>query len=786
MWTRRRIAPILTIAAAVVVVVIGVSGAALLTHTAVELGRFARADARRATFIHAAGQPLVPGVSVRAVDLAGTLARLKYVETRASPTGPGQFRRTSGAWDIALRSDGEPRNTGPGGGNAQGPDRLRLELRGDRIARVLRNNQPLSGTALEGEVLTGAGERSGEDFRPVRLAEVPMTVLRAFLAAEDHRFYEHRGLDLRGLVRAAWANARAGRVKQGGSTITQQLVKNRLLTPRRTFLRKLDEAWLATVIDWRYPKERILEGYLNEIYLGQRGPLSIRGVGAAARAFFGKEVHQLTLAEGALLAGITRAPNSYSPTTNPGRARERRDAVLARMRELGWINETDQKTASAQPVRVRSTPPPGQTAPYFTDLVQEELEQRFGDEPALETRGVHVVTSLDVALQRFAEAAVARGLDRLETRYSRLRRSEPGDKLQAALIALDPATGHVRALAGGRDYIASQFNRATLGHRQPGSAFKPFVYAAALGVRASSDENNRVLTAASLVDDTPIVRNVDGKPWSPRNYEDRYEGRVSVRRALVASLNAATLRVADAVGLDQVVATAQALGIDSHLDTVPAVTLGAFEVTPLELARAYLPFANGGLSPRGAATLTAIHTADGTSLDPGGEAAKTVLSPAGAYLMTSLLGGVIDSGTATAARGIAPAGTLAGKTGTTNDARDAWFVGYAPNLLAIVWVGFDDAHAHGLSGAEAALPIWMDFMRQALDAYPASPFPVPPGITFADIDTTNGKLANRYCPAVARETFLAGTEPPVCTDHGGPVDQVVDWWRRFRNWIRGR
>jgi penicillin-binding protein 1B len=750
----------------------GVGLMGLVAFSAVELARFEAADARRATFVYAAGQPLFPGVSVRAVDLAGTLGRLKYVEVRSAPTAPGQFRRTAGGWDIHLR--GSDPSLGPGGA-----ERLRVELRGDRVSRVLRDGEPVLDAALEGEVLTSVGDRPGEDIRPVRLGEVPIALLNAVLAAEDHRFFEHRGLDVRGVMRAAWANLRAGRVRQGGSTITQQLVKNRLLTPRRTFTRKVTEAWLATLIDWRYPKERILESYLNEIYLGQRGPIAIRGVGAAARALFRKEIHQLTLGESAMLAGMIRAPNTTSPLLNPARARERRDTVLARMRELGTIGDGDLRAAVAETIRVHPSAAPGQLAPYFTDLVRQEVEQTFGSEVS-QVRDSRVHTTLDVALQRFAEAAVVRGLDRLESRLPRLRRSEPGERLQGALVALDPATGQVKALVGGRDYQASQFNRALLGRRQPGSAFKPFVYATALIGRGG----HPVLTAASLVEDTPLTRVVDRKTWSPRNYEDRYEGRVTVRRALEASLNAATVRIAETVGLPAVIETAHTLGFAGDLQPVPALALGVFEATPLELARAYLAFANGGVRPGAPSAVRVVLGPDGVAATPAHEAGVRVLSPAEAYLLTSLLEGVVRSGTGAPARAQGLTASVAGKTGTTNDARDAWFVGYSSNLVAVVWVGFDQGDAHGLSGGEAALPIWADFMKQALDAYPAGPFTVPAGIVQADVDRTNGRRANRFCPldAVAREVFLAGSEPPECTDHGGAADHLRDWWNRFRGW----
>src|SRR5204862_4955250 len=361
-----------------------------------------------------------------------------------------------------------------------------------------------------------------------------------------------------------------------------------------------------------------------------------------------------------------------------------------------------------------------------------------------------VFTTLDLTLQRLAENAVERGLVRLEARRPQLRGVDDGHRLQAVLVALDPATGQIRALVGGRSYQASQFNRAMLAHRQPGSAFKPFVYAAAL---TAPPGGGRGFTAATFLDDSPLTLTVNGAPWSPRNYEDRYQGRVTVREALQQSLNAATVRLAQDVGLPTIVERAHAFGIESRLAPVPAMALGSFEVTPLELARAYLPFLNGGQRTPPAHAVRAVQDPGG-ALDVDEEPSKSVMSPAEAYLMTSLLEGVITAGTGASARALGVTGAVAGKTGTTNDGRDAWFVGGNPGLLVAVWVGYDSDEAHGLSGAEGALPIWAEFMRPALDsAGGPRTFSMPAGVSFVEIDLTNGKTANRFCPRTGKEVF---------------------------------
>ena len=766
LWEGRfRVLRRLTLFAAALFGVLVLVAGGLAIYSARALSKFERVEARRSTVLYAAPPVLRPGVSVGALDLAGILGRLGYRETR-SAAGPGQFSRSDGAWDIAV-----------GSGNG-GAGRVSLTVSGGRITRLRQNGAEVQSVALPPELLASAGASMGENIRPVRLADVPPVLRTAVLAIEDERFYEHGGLDPRGVLRAVWANVRKGRVVEGGSTITQQLVKSRLLTPERTFSRKLNEAFLSTALEWRYSKDQILEAYLNEIYLGQAGGAAVRGVGAASRAYFGKEVHQLTLPEAALLAGMIRGPNSYSPNTNPDRARDRRDVVLTRLRDLGKISEADYRRARREPVKARTAPGSGLTAPYFVDYVRAELE-RSTEVDLADQHGVRVYTTLDPVLQKFAEAAVVKGIDRLETARPRLRRQNSEERLQAALIVLDPATGQVRAMVGGRDYRVSQFNRAVLARRQPGSAFKPFVFLAALTPR----EEGPRFTAASMIEDAPITVMVDGKPWSPKNYDDRYQGPVTVRRALEGSLNTATVRLAQAVGLGTVVQTARSLGVEGDLKPVPALALGVFETTPLDLARAYVPLANGGLAPSGGAVET-VSDDGGRAIWSASRETRPVIGAPEAFLMTSLLEGVVNSGTGASARALGVSGAVAGKTGTTNDGRDAWFVGYSSNLLALVWVGFDDGTPAGLSGAEGALPIWSEFMRQALDVYPASAFPEPPGITYVKIDATNGRKATAYCPVVVTEVFLNGTEPPPCEEHGGVSEQIGRWWDRVWGWFK--
>jgi 1A family penicillin-binding protein len=726
--------------------------------------------AHQASFIYAAGQPLAPGLSVEATDLSGTLRRLRYREVTSQPRQAGQFRRNAEAWEIVLNARDDPR--------AQRPALpVRLALRDQRIAAVVdpASGTPLDGIELEPEVLSGLADTVGQLRRPVRLAAVPEPLVAAILAAEDHRFYEHAGVDVRAILRAVWVNLQRGGVAQGGSTLTQQLMKNLLLTPKRTWDRKLREAMLALMLEWRYGKPQILEAYLNTIYLGQHGSTALYGVGAAARSYLAKDVERVTLAEAALLAGMLRAPNTYSPVLNPERAQERRDVVLGRMRDLGLIDEATRARASQEKVRVRSATAPRVVGPYFLDHVRAQIEQPQSEGGRPAGGELRIYTTLDPVLQRAAESAVSRGLDRLEGQYRHLRRPDPTQRLQAVLIALDPATGEIRAMVGGRDYAQSQFNRATHARRQPGSAFKPFVYLAALRPGPGGEPPRFIPT--SFVQDEPLTLKVGKDTWSPRNYENRFEGTVTVRRALEQSLNAATVRIANEIGLDAVIRTAREVGFTSPLEPVPALTLGSFEVMPLELAGGYGTLANAGerITPT---AVRAIVDADGQVEAPEPDRGAAIHADE-AFLVTYLLRGVVDRGTGAAARSLGVQGVVAGKTGTTNDGRDAWFVGYTPRLVTLVWVGFDQQDVLKLSGAQAALPIWAEFMRTAMAVLPSAGFIVPATVTFREVDLSNGKLATHFCPVVFREAFLAGTEPrETCPDHG-PGELVESFVRRF-------
>lgn len=592
---------------------------------------------------------------------------------------------------------------------------------------------------------------------PVRLAAIPEPLIQAVLAVEDQRFYRHHGLDLRRIGGAALANLKSGGIRQGGSTITQQLAKNLFLTARRTPLRKLREAAMAAVLEDRYDKGTILEAYFNEIYLGQDDGDAIHGVGAAARYYFGKPARELSLGESALLAGMISAPNRYAPSKHPTMARRRRDLVLRLMVEQDRISRSAAARATREPVRGRTFPRLAVTAPHFRDFAVTSLG-RAGVRPA--ERGGAIYTTLDAGLQRAANRAVAAGLDRL------------GAGVEAALVALDPGTGDILAMVGGRDYRGSQFNRATEARRQPGSAFKPMVALAALG---RQDGDRPGFTLASVIADEPIRVTTPAGDWEPENYDRQYRGPVTFREALEQSLNIPLVRVGVAVGPERIVAAARKLGITSPLQPVPSLALGTSEVTPLELTRAYGTLAAAGwrAEPR---VLLGVTERDGSGRVLGGRYGSRVADPAEVYLVTSALEGVVARGTGRALGDMGYWGGLAGKSGTSNDGRDAWFVAYTRDLVVGVWVGSDDGRSVGLTGARAALPIVGRFLKEALGSRGLEPFEMPEGVELA---RTSGGSADGWvgweCNGPT-DVFLEGTAPP---NRCGRFDGFRRWTRHL-------
>ncbi len=593
----------------------------------------------------------------------------------------------------------------------------------------------------------------------VPLSGIPEHVRHAFLAVEDRRFYEHDGLDLRGFVRAALRNVTSLGVREGFSTITMQVARNAFVARRfreRTLRRKLIELRLARLLEANLEKDQILEHYLNVIYLGN----GTYGVEAASRDLFGKGVERVSVQEGAMLAALPKGPSAYTPRRHPERAVQRRNLVLSLMVREGYLAGPAAEEASRTTLRLA---PESKVLPdedsYALDAVRQMVDSLFGDS-GIDIADLTVYTTLDVRAQRAADSAVARRAAAIE-RETRNWYGNPGQSAQGAMVAIDARTGDIRALVGGSQYHRGGFNRALAAHRQPGSAFKPFVYAAALSAG---------LSPATMVDDVPVEVQEGTKIWTPANYGDEYQGRVTMRRALMRSSNAAAVRVSRAVGEARVISAAQRNGIRSPLAPVPSIALGALEVTPLELVVAYAPFANGGhrVSPR---LITRIDGPGGRTIWRQESETMQVMDPRDAYQLTSMLRSAVDRGTGSVVRAMGIGGPVAGKTGTTNNGTDVWFVGYTPTLVAGFWFGYDTPRqiSGNATGGRLAAPAWAEFVANGWrERGSEREWAAPPGMVAVEIDAVTGELAGEWCPTTQREWFKPGTEPTVtCQEHAG-------------------
>ncbi|MBI2985601.1 MAG: PBP1A family penicillin-binding protein [Deltaproteobacteria bacterium] len=557
----------------------------------------------------------------------------------------------------------------------------------------------------------------------VPLERIPSHAIQAFLAAEDARFFKHKGVDGFAILRAVFSNLKRGEIREGGSTLTQQLVRGFFLTPERTLKRKIREAILAIRVERNHTKEEILYLYLNQVYFGHGN----YGVEAASRDYFGKGVDQLSLGEAALLAGLPRSPSRGSPYRDFFAAMERQRYVLKRMYQESFITEAAYREALDTSIRL--TPAPvlnSQIAPHFVEYIRQTIGDRYGFAPLLQG-GLHIYTSLDTALQMAAKKTVREGLDEIRLRIR--KKAGPGDpgkgEVEGALLALDPQTGSVRALVGGHDFSLSEYNRALQAKRQPGSAFKPIIYSAAL---------ESGLSELSVVRDGPLsFRMAPGKYWRPQNYGNRFFGPVTLRSALAHSLNSVAVRLVDRIGLERVIRQARKLGIESPLEKNLSLALGSSSVSVIELVRAYAVFANGGQLAE-PLFITKVTDRDGRVLEEKGPNLKQVLSPEVSYVVTDMLKNVIQSGTGRAAARLGR--VVAGKTGTTSEFRDGWFIGYTPDLVTGVWVGYDDHRPVGdrETGARTALPIWLNFMILGGQGAGSEDFPVPEGIDWLEVN----------------------------------------------------
>ena len=684
--------------------------------------------------LYAAPRVLQVGQKFSVEKLIATLRRAGYIESNASGVWSGSF--TAGAAVVEIR----PNNT-----NVK--RLVRVTFAGDEIAELTGDGVGIDSFTLEPEILSNDISSKAGKREVLAYNEIPPVLVQAILSIEDPRFFEHSGVDVNGLARAFIRNVSDERMGQGGSTITQQLVKNTYLTPEKTLRRKYAEAMLSLALEQRLSKQDIFALYCNEIYLGQRGAVSVRGVKEAARVFYGKELSQLSLAEAATLAGMIQSPARYSPAHHVEAAQARRNVVLGAMQENGWISKEQVAAASTQPITLAADRSlDNSLAPYFVDYVNRVARSDF------ETSGdvQRIYTTFALELQKLAEQALKRQMDRLDKIYA-----SRDVKPQAALVALDPHTGNVLAMVGGRSYAESQLNRVTDAYRQPGSTFKPFVYATAL-----EDGMSPVQTFMDAPREFVYDRN---KTYRPANYGGGYSMReVTLRTALVKSLNVVTVDVALQTGLARIANLATRFGLPKP-ERYPALALGTEEVTPLQLATAYSVFVNGGLRiyPK---VIASVSEPPGThNLPP----TEQVISPTTSYMITNMLAAVIDRGTARKARGVVPGTAIAGKTGTS---RDGWFIGYSPNLVCAVWIGFDDNAQLGLTGAEAALPAWAEFMKEAVAVRPdlgGTNFECPEGIKFVEIDSANGLISTVWCPMRELIAVTERTSPHLeCYFHG--------------------
>ena len=705
--------------------------------------------------IYALPQTVRTGENINAKEIATELRRGGYSD-KDGESRLGTFRLTSAGIEIS-----------PGPESYHSPEPAQITIHDGQVERIESKGNELGAYELEPELVTAlfdAEQRSKREL--VKYEDIPPVMVQAVLAIEDRRFFEHSGVNFVRTVEAVWGDLVHQRREQGGSTLTQQLARGFFLTPEKTVKRKLTEMLIAEELEQKFNKKQIFEFYANWVDLGQRGSFAISGFAEAAKAYFNKDLKDITLPEAALLAGLIQRPSYLSPYRHPERALERRNLVLESMVETHAITREQAEKAKAAPLKLAAPNVEASDAPYFVDMVRDALISRF-NEHDLNDESYHIYTTLDPELQKAAAQAVEMGIKLVDDQVTKLRTKRtkvgkkvdvtvaPGPQAQVAMVALDPHTGAVLALVGGRNYAWSQLNHA-VAKRPTGSIFKPFVYAAAMNTAV--DGSATVITPASTVTDEPSSFAYGDQIYEPRNYKEEYHGDVSLRYALAMSLNNATVKVAEEVGYDKVADLARSAGIAS-VKATPAMALGSYDATPMDMAGAYTAFANNGfrISP---ILVNSLRNSKGDVIANFSTDRKPVLDPRVAYVMTSMMEGVINNGLGfNAVRGRGFTHPAAGKTGSSHD---GWFAGYTSNLLCIVWVGFDDYSDLRLTGAVTAAPIWTEFMKKAsaLARYSdMRTFAQPTGVVDVQLDKVTNRLATPKCPDDYVSGFVAGTEP---------------------------
>jgi penicillin-binding protein 1B len=718
------------------------------------------------SMLYAAPRPVMVGDDGQIQEIASYLRRCGYTESNTSRLG----------W-YHLRPDAIEINPGPDAYDSEGAT---IKVDGKKVTQIisLRDHTERTRFMLEPELMTSLFDRARVKRRVVKFDEIPLVMRNALLSAEDKHFFQHMGFDPVGIVRAAYVDLKQGRGGQGASTLSQQLARTLWLGPERGLQRKIPETFITLYLEQKLSKPAIFEFYANSIYLGNVGSFSINGFGEGSLAYFGKDLKMISLPEAATLAGLINSPRRRNPFYYPDEAKKRRNVVLKLMRENGQISQRDYEDAVASELKVAPRDTAESTdAPYFVDLVNQTLQDRFQDRD-FQTESYRVYTTLDMNLERDAVQAVREGIKETDDQWKRRNKkygtNEENPLAQVALICLDAETGELKALVGGRNYGVSQLDHA-LRIRQPGSSFKPFVYAAAF-TQALQGGAKALTPASTVVDEPTTFYFEEQEPYEPHNHGDKYQfGPVTLRYALAHSLNIPAVKVAEMVGYDNVAKTARAVGLNINIKPTPSIALGAYEVTPLEIAGAYTVFTNNGdlVKPSFIKTIRDQHGADIFEETP--KRTPHALDPRVAYLVENMLEEVLRSGTGAEVHSRGFNLPAAGKTGTS---RDGWFAGFTSKLICVVWVGFDDNRDFKLEGAHSALPIWTSFMKLAhnhREYAHVHGFSAPDGIVTADIDPESGQLATANCPKTHSEVFLAGTQPiETCALHGGGT-QISDW-----------
>jgi len=634
----------------------------------------------------------------------------------------------------------------------------------------LRDNTTRTAYSLEPELITHLFDQKREKRRLLAFDDFPKPLVNAIVSVEDKRFFEHIGFDPLRIAKAIYINIKKGRKEEGASTLSMQLARNFWLVLDKDWTRKIEESLITVVLEQKLTKQQIFEYYANMIDLGRRGSFAIRGVGEASQAYFGKDVRALTLPEAATLAGLIQRPSFTNPIRWPDRAKNRRNIVLRLMHDNGYISDKEFADAAAAPMTIVKGGDNSGDAPYFVDLVNDFLHESLADHD-FTSHSYRVYTTLDTELQQDAVEAVRAGMAEVDKMLERRKKKNAGGA-QVSLIAMDPTNGEIRALVGGRSYGLSQLNRA-VARRQPGSSFKPFVFATALNSALNGGTN--LFTPTSTIVDEPTTFWFDGKSYEPNNHGDHYFGTVTLRTALAKSLNIPAVKLAEAVGYGEVVKLARSAGMNFQIRPTPALALGAYEVTPIEVAGAYTVFANKGLVSKPSWVRTVRDDA-GSEIFAHKPVRKQVLDQRIAYLMTSMMEEVVRSGTGAGVRSRGFGVPAAGKTGTSHD---GWFAGYTTKLICVVWVGFDDNEELNLEGSQSALPVWTEFMKRAhthRSYRGAGPFPMPDGVVAVPIDPANGLLASAGSANARNEVFVTGTQPTgVSSSGGGSGTQVANW-----------